>query len=60
MTIQEAKEIAAICSMMRDDLPDGMWPEVQEAIAYYREAKDGEAFAEELSEICKDWGFPIS
>jgi hypothetical protein len=59
MTIQEAKEIAAVCSMMRDDLPDGMWPEVEEAIQCYREDKDAEAFAEDLNEICTDWGFSI-
>ncbi|AGF53733.1 ssr6083 (plasmid) [Synechocystis sp. PCC 6803] len=59
MTIQEAKEIAAVCSMMRNKLPDGMWEEVRETILDYREGKDGEAFAEELSEICKDWGFSI-
>jgi len=59
MTIKEAKEIAAVCSMMRDDLPDGMWPEVQEAIAAYREDKNGEAFAEDLNEICTGWGFSI-
>jgi hypothetical protein len=59
MTIQEAKEIAAVCSMMRSELPDGMWEEVKEAILDYREGKDGEAFAEELTAICKDWGFSI-
>jgi hypothetical protein len=59
MTIQEAKEIAAACSMMREDLPDGMWEEVKKAILDYREGKDGEAFAEELNEICKEWGFSI-
>ena len=59
MTIQEAKEIAAVCSVMRDDLPDGMWPDVEDAIQCYREDKNAEAFAQDLTEICADWGFSI-
>lgn len=64
MTFTEAKSIYNAASMMRDDLPDGMWEDILEVVAAYRESDkdedDKEFFAEGIYEACEDWGFATS
>lgn len=49
--------------LFAEDLPDGMWEELEEAGDIYKDsdksADDKESFAEHIKEICSDWGFPF-
>lgn len=63
ITFTEARQMFSVASMMRDDLPDGMWPELEEARDAYKESGKDEAaqadFIEDLDRIFKDWGFSL-
>ena len=63
LTFLEARQLFSTASFMRDDLPDGMWPELEELRDTWKEsAKDASAqvdFIEDLERIFTDWGFSL-
>ena len=63
MTFQDALSHYNLIHQMKDDLPDGMWDEVKEMAAEYRETdktdSDKEWFVEELQSIAKEWGHSL-
>lgn len=69
VTFREALELYQWASMLREDLPDGMWHEIKEAVGdivacYGRKVSEWpeqakEEFTEAIAEIFRDWGFSV-
>ena len=57
----EAKDLTRTAQMQREDLPDGMWEQIKDAIAEYkagdREDADKLAYIETLNEIMHEYGY---
>jgi hypothetical protein len=44
-------------AFLKDSLPDGMWDEITDLVADYKETLDKEAFIEDLNDCLVYWGF---
>ena len=64
LTFAQARELYSTARWMKDDLPDGMWDELSEVGAEYRESDktsdDKDYFVEGIMQCCRDWGFPTN
>jgi len=64
MTKEDFLEGMGLIRMLRSDLPDGMWPEIEEMwVEVKRLIKaekpiDWEEEADLIDDICHEWGFP--
>lgn len=56
-TFERASEAYRSAMQLRDDLPDGMAEDLQDARTIFRETKDREGFAEDVQKVFEDWGF---
>jgi hypothetical protein len=59
-----AVSLASTIKASKDDVPDGLWDEIKEARANFRETDRGaeaqQDFANDVEEICNEYGFPLS
>lgn len=70
ITFAEALELYRTASALREDLPDGMWEDLKEAVAdiiacHGRKTSEWpdsvkEEFVEAVTEVFEDWGFSVA
>ncbi len=70
VTFAEALDLYRTALILREDLPDGMWEDLKEAVAdiiacHGREVSEWtdsvkEEFAEAVAEVFEDWGFSVT
>jgi hypothetical protein len=53
----QARTMIREMAFLKDSLPDGMWDEITDLVADYKETLDKETFVENLNDCLVYWGF---